>query len=79
MPRPSLVIAKRARPFRRALTDPEAMLWSRLKGCGEGRPVVRRQYAFGSIIFDFYCVPAKPAVEVDGSTHNAEHGVMPRP
>ncbi len=45
------------------------MLWSRLKGRSEDRPVFRRQYAFGMIIFDFYCVPAKLAVEVDGSTH----------
>jgi len=45
------------------------MLWARLKGRGQGRPIFRRQYAFGAIIFDFYCVPAKLAVEVDGSTH----------
>ena len=51
------------------LTEPEAMLWSRLKGRGQGRPVFRRQHAFGTIIFDFCCVPAKLAVEIDGSTH----------
>jgi very-short-patch-repair endonuclease len=72
MPRPSDVIAKRARAFRRALTEPEAMLWSRLKGRGTDRPVFRRQHAFGTIIFDFYCVPAKLAVEIDGSTHWSE-------
>lgn len=69
MPRPSDVIAKRARAFRRALTEPEAMLWSRLKGRGRDRPIFRRQYALGSVIFDFYCIAAKLAVEVDGSTH----------
>jgi very-short-patch-repair endonuclease len=58
--------------MRRALTEPEAMLWSRLKGRGRDRPVFRRQYAFGTIIFDFYCVPAKLAVEIDGSTHWGE-------
>lgn len=45
------------------------MLWSRLKGRGRSRPVFRRQYAFGGIIFDFYCVPARLAVEIDGSSH----------
>ena len=69
MPGPSDLIAKRARALRRALTEPEAMLWSRLKGRGGDRPVFRRQHAFGTIIFDFYCIPAKLAVEIDGSTH----------
>ena len=68
-PRPSTLIAKRARAFRRALTEPEVMLWSRLKGWGGGKPIFRRQYAFGTIIFDFYCIAAKLAVEIDGSTH----------
>ena len=68
-PRPSTLIAKRARAFRRALTEPEVMLWSRLKGRGTDKPVFRRQFAFGTIIFDFYCMAAKLAVEVDGSSH----------
>ncbi|HEX2800749.1 MAG TPA: endonuclease domain-containing protein [Phenylobacterium sp.] len=63
------LIAKRARAFRRALTEPEVMLWSRLKGRGAGRPVFRRQVAYGSIILDFYCPSARLAVEIDGSTH----------
>jgi len=45
------------------------MLWSRLKGRGRGRPVFRRQVAYGLIILDFYCPAARLAVEVDGSTH----------
>jgi very-short-patch-repair endonuclease len=45
------------------------MLWSRLKGRGTDKPIFRRQYAFGTIIFDFYCVPAKLAVEIDGAAH----------
>jgi len=63
------LIAKRARAFRRTLTEPEIMLWSRLKGRGRGQPVFRRQFAYESMIFDFYCPAAKLAVEVDGSTH----------
>ena len=63
------LIAKRARAFRRTLTEPEIMLWSRLKGRGRGQPVFRRQFAYESMIFDFYCPAAKLAVEIDGSTH----------
>lgn len=63
------LIANRARALRKNMSDPEVMLWSRLRGRGEGRPVFRRQYPMGSIILDFYCPAAKLAVEVDGSTH----------
>jgi hypothetical protein len=63
------IIAKRARAFRRALTEPEIMLWSRLKGRGRGQPIFRRQFAYESMIFDFYCPAAKLAVEIDGATH----------
>lgn len=68
-PRTSLLIAKRARALRRALTEPEAMLWSRLKGRGRDKPIFRRQVAFQAMILDFYCPAAKLAVEIDGSTH----------
>ncbi|MET0273704.1 MAG: DUF559 domain-containing protein [Phenylobacterium sp.] len=42
---------------------------SRLKGRGRDRPIFRRQFAYQSMIFDFYCPAAKLAVEIDGSTH----------
>ena len=64
-----LVITKRARQLRRAMTEPEVMLWSRLRGRSPDRPRFRRQHPFGSIILDFYCAEARLAVEVDGSTH----------
>jgi very-short-patch-repair endonuclease len=51
------------------MTEPEVMLWSRLRGRGDGRPVFRRQHPLGGIILDFYCPAAKLAVEIDGSTH----------
>jgi very-short-patch-repair endonuclease len=62
-------MAKRARVLRRSMTDPEVMLWSRLKGRGRDKPIFRRQVVFGTIILDFYCPAAKLAVEIDGSTH----------
>jgi len=70
--RPSTLVAKRARAFRRALTEPEVMLWSRLKKRGTPKPVFRRQFPYESMIFDFYCPAARLAIEVDGSTHWTE-------
>jgi very-short-patch-repair endonuclease len=62
-------IENRARAMRKAMTEPEVMLWSRLRGRGPDKLVFRRQYALGRVILDFYCPAAKLAVEVDGSTH----------
>nr|WP_293362399.1 DUF559 domain-containing protein [Phenylobacterium sp.] len=59
----------RSKTLRKDMTEPEIMLWSRLKTRGEDKPIFRRQYAFVSMIFDFYCPAAKLAVEIDGSTH----------
>jgi very-short-patch-repair endonuclease len=67
--RTSLKISKRARALRKEMTEPEIMLWSRLKGRGRGQPIFRRQFAYESLIFDFYCPAAKLVVEVDGATH----------
>ncbi|MEO8115792.1 MAG: DUF559 domain-containing protein, partial [Phenylobacterium sp.] len=68
-------IATRARALRKAMTDPEVMLWSRLRGRGRGRPVFRRQHPFSGMILDFYCPAAKLAVEIDGSTHWSDEQV----
>jgi very-short-patch-repair endonuclease len=51
------------------MTEPEIMLWSRLKGRGTDKPICRRQFAYESLIFDFYCPAARLAIEVDGATH----------
>lgn len=63
------LIANRARALRKAMSEPEVMLWSRLRGRGPDRLLFRRQHPMGSLILDFYCAAAKLAVEVDGSTH----------
>ena len=55
--------------MRKAMSEPEVMLWSRLRGRGPDKPTFRRQHPFGRIILDFYCPAARLAVEVDGSTH----------
>jgi very-short-patch-repair endonuclease len=68
-PRTSTKIANRARALRKSMTEPEIMLWSRLKGRGRGQPIFRRQFAYETLIFDFYCPAGKLAIEIDGSTH----------
>jgi very-short-patch-repair endonuclease len=67
--RTTTLIANRSRALRKNMTEPEIMLWSKLKGRGRGQPIFRRQFAYRSMIFDFYCPAARLAVEVDGSTH----------
>lgn len=63
------VIHTRAKALRKDMSEPEVMLWSRLRGRSEGRPTFRRQHPIGSIIVNFYCPSARLVVEVDGSTH----------
>ncbi len=63
------LITNRARAMRKAMTDPEVILWTRLRGRRGEQPTFRRQHAFGSIILDFYCPSLRLAVEVDGATH----------
>ena len=65
----STLITNRARAMRKSMTEPEVMLWSRLRGRRPDKPTFRRQHPFDSIILDFYCPAARLAVEVDGATH----------
>ncbi len=60
-----------ARQLRKAMTDPEYLLWQRLK-TRDGEVVFKRQKPFGPYILDFYCFAARLAVEVDGGIHGDE-------
>ncbi len=59
-----------ARRLRRALSVPEARLWSRLRERASGKAVFRRQHPVGPYVLDFYCAKARLAVEIDGATHD---------
>jgi very-short-patch-repair endonuclease len=63
------LITSRARRLRKSMTQPEVMLWSRLRVRRPDRPIFRRQHPMGSMILDFYCAAARLGVEVDGATH----------
>jgi very-short-patch-repair endonuclease len=63
-------LVERARKMRRALTPPEARLWSAVRrGQIEGLKF-RRQPPVGFHIIDFYCAETKLAVEMDGQGHD---------
>jgi very-short-patch-repair endonuclease len=66
------LIRSRARALRKSMSEPEIMLWSRLRGRTPDQPTFSRQHPFGTIVLDFYCPSARLAVEVDGSTHWSE-------
>jgi very-short-patch-repair endonuclease len=59
-----------ARRLRRNLSPPEARLWSRLRARAPGALIFRRQHPIGPYVIDFYCAPARLAVEVDGIGHD---------
>jgi very-short-patch-repair endonuclease len=62
-----------ARKMRRTMSEPEWLLWERLRTReGNDRLNFRRQHAVGPFILDFYSAKAKLAVEVDGSHHYEE-------
>jgi very-short-patch-repair endonuclease len=63
------LITNRARAMRKAMTGPEVMLWSRLRGRGPDKPTFRRQHPFGRSSWTSTCPAARLAVEVDGATH----------
>lgn len=57
-----------ARRLRHEMTPPEIALWLALRGNGDGIRF-RRQHPAGRYILDFYCAPARLAVEVNGEAH----------
>ena len=59
---------ERSKELRAHMSLPERMLWSRLRGKQLGF-VVRRQYAHGPYIMDFYVHELKLCIEIDGAGH----------
>ncbi len=66
---------EKRRRLRNAMTEPEIILWSRLKNKQVGGYKFRRQYSVGPYILDFYCPEKKLAIEVDGGSHFTEDGM----
>jgi very-short-patch-repair endonuclease len=66
------VIAK-ARYLRKRMTREERILWSCLRQNALGVHF-RKQVPFGAYILDLFCLPARIAVELDGSQHRTVEG-----
>jgi very-short-patch-repair endonuclease len=58
-----------ARGLRANSTDTERKLWSILRDRQFNGWKFRRQYPVEGYIIDFYCVKARPGIELDGSQH----------
>ncbi|MES3083863.1 endonuclease domain-containing protein [Sphingomonas faeni] len=70
----SLQSHSNAKHLRKQMTPPEIALWLALRANDEGLRF-RKQHAAGPYVLDYYCAPARLAVEVDGEAHN--HGNRP--
>jgi len=70
----SLTGRTNAKRLRKQMTPPEIALWLALRS-NEACLRFRRQHAAGRYVLDFYCAPARLAIEVDGEAHN--HGDRP--
>ena len=57
------------------MTDAERKLWQHLRNNQAGAKI-RRQVPIGSYILDFYCPKARVCVEVDGSQHAEQKGLI---
>ena len=68
------ITQSRARSLRRAMTEAERRVWSRLRG-GQLGAKFRRQHPLGVYIADFACLSPRLIVEIDGSQHvvQADH------
>ena len=58
-----------AKRLRKAMTPPEISLWLALRR-NDLDLRFRRQHAANGYVLDFYCAPARLAIEVDGEAHN---------
>src|SRR5438093_13789079 len=64
----------RIRLLRKKATDPERILWRRLRNRNFAGYKFRRQHPFHGYVLDFYCPGAKLAIELDGGGHNYRAG-----
>ncbi|WP_277873267.1 endonuclease domain-containing protein [Sphingomonas profundi] len=58
-----------ARRLRRAMSLPEVLLWTRLRG-GQAGVKFRRQHPVGPYVVDFFCRASGLVVEIDGIAHD---------
>jgi very-short-patch-repair endonuclease len=64
--------AFRARDLRRNMTEPEIILWSRLKRLRAEGFHIRRQAPFRGYFLDFVCFERRVVIEIDGGHHSEQ-------
>jgi very-short-patch-repair endonuclease len=64
-----VVSVHQARTLRKNMSPTEIRLWRELR-LNPGGFKFRRQHPYGEVIFDFFCLSAAVAVEVDGLAHD---------
>ncbi len=60
------------RQLRRTLTEPERILWSRLRNRQLGGYKFRRQHPIGPYITDFACLNPRLVIGLDGRIHSKQ-------
>jgi very-short-patch-repair endonuclease len=65
---------KRARVMRKAMTEPEKLLWLALRQQLPNHSF-RRQFLIGPCIVDFCCLSARLVIEVDGNQHGTDEAL----
>ena len=60
---------RRARSLRKKMTDPERLLWCKLRARRFAKFKLRRQVPLGPFIADFVCFDRKLILELDGGQH----------
>jgi very-short-patch-repair endonuclease len=63
---------QRARDLRRNMSEPEILLWSRLRRLRDRGFHIRRQAPFHGYYLDFVCHTRRLVIEVDGSQHGGD-------
>ncbi|HEY1146652.1 MAG TPA: endonuclease domain-containing protein [Allosphingosinicella sp.] len=71
---PGQTMLDRPRQLRRAMTDAETLLWTRLRSRQMGGFKFRRQMWLCGYIADFACLEARLVIEADGGQHDAAQG-----
>lgn len=63
-------LRERRQVLRRNMTQPEIVLWMKLKRKQIDGHRFRRQYSVASYVMDFYCPDLRLAIEIDGASHD---------
>jgi very-short-patch-repair endonuclease len=65
-----------ARRLRKAMTDAERKLWTKLRDRQLEGVKFRRQHPLGDYVLDFYCEERQLVIEVDGGQHTPERDAV---